>query len=191
MIGALIGIAARRAVAGAGFGAGMTATNRVMNNRVTPLWQGAVGDTVLVLMSVHTHGRQSYALHVVHGGVSHPAGSCRNCPPSWGDDCLGRNTVQTTIPDNWPAYCRVQYNAPAYCPQRGTKEWCTVWPAATGCSVDGRWTGAPPTTTTMPPYPLTAPTTTVPPTLVATTAPSDLCQQSPVRAWCYTPQETP
>ena len=75
MIGALIGIAARRAVAGAGFGAGMTATNRVMNNRVTPLWQGAVGDTVLVLMSVHTHGRQSYALHVVHGGVSHPAGA--------------------------------------------------------------------------------------------------------------------
>jgi hypothetical protein len=101
-----------------------------------------------------------------------PDGSCRNCPPSWGDNCLGRNTVQATIPDDWPAYCRVQYNAPAYCPQRGTKEWCAVWPAATGCSVDGRWTDVPPTTT--PSYPLTAPTT---PT----------CEWFPHRDGCYKP----
>jgi hypothetical protein len=85
------------------------------------------------------------------GGCSEytmPDGTCRNCPPSWGEGCLGKNSVPSSIPDNWDEQCRVQADAPVYCPRRGTNEWCIVWPAATDCSVDGRWTGAPPTSTT-------------------------------------------
>jgi Protein of unknown function (DUF732) len=80
-----------------------------------------------------------------------PDDTCRNCPPSWGADCQGGpNVPPQSIPDNWEFYCRVQSNAPAYCPQPGTNQWCLVWPTATGCSLDQRWTGEPPTPTTIP-----------------------------------------
>jgi hypothetical protein len=106
MIGALIGLAARSAVAGAGFGAGYNATQRVMDNRVTPMWQGTVGDTALVLMSVHTHGRQSYALHVVYGGVSHPAGAFWTYPEAlaavtgWQQYLTNGGTVMAWLQNN-------------------------------------------------------------------------------------------
>jgi hypothetical protein len=106
MIGALIGIAARSAVAGAGFGAGYNVTQRAMDNRVAPIWQGTVGDTVLVLMSVHTHGRQSYALHVIHGGVSHPAGAFWTYPEAlaavtyWQGYLANGGTVQAWLANN-------------------------------------------------------------------------------------------
>ena len=106
MIGALIGIAARSAVAGAGFGAGVTATQRVMDNRTTPIWQGAVNDTVLVLMSVHTHGRQSYALHVINGGVTHPGGAWWTYPEAlatvtgWQQYLTNGGTVMAWLQNN-------------------------------------------------------------------------------------------
>jgi hypothetical protein len=106
VIGALIGIAARSAVAGAGFGVGATAAHRVMDNRVAPIWQGTVGDTVLVLMSVHTHGRQSYALHVVNGGVSHPAGAFWTYPEAlaavtgWQQYLTNGGTVMAWLQNN-------------------------------------------------------------------------------------------
>jgi hypothetical protein len=75
MIHMLIGAAARGLAVGAGVSAGATIAQKHLDNGSQPLWQGSVGNVVLVLMSNRYHGRQSFSLSVIENGVTHPAGS--------------------------------------------------------------------------------------------------------------------
>lgn len=80
MLGHLAGSMIGSAVRGAAFGAGASAGARFTVQHTgpavtTPVWQGSVGDTSLVLMSTRYHGQQSYALHVIADGKTHQAGA--------------------------------------------------------------------------------------------------------------------
>jgi len=75
MIHMLIGAAARGLAVGAGVSAGPTIAQKHLDNGSQPLWQGSVGNVVLVLMSNRYHGRQSFSLSVIDNGVTHPAGA--------------------------------------------------------------------------------------------------------------------
>jgi hypothetical protein len=75
MIHMLIGAAARGLAVGAGVSAGATIAQKHLDNGSQPLWQGSVGNVVLVLMSNRCHGRQSFSLSVIENGVARPAGS--------------------------------------------------------------------------------------------------------------------
>jgi hypothetical protein len=80
MIGHLAGSMIGSAVRGAAFGAGAGAGSRFVAQHTgpavtTPVWQGTVEGTTLVLMSTRYHQQVSYALHVIADGQTHPAGA--------------------------------------------------------------------------------------------------------------------
>ena len=85
MLGHLAGSMIGSAVRGAAFGAGASAGARFTAQHTgpavtTPVWQGSVGDTSLVLMSTRYHGQQSYALHVIADGADPPGGRVVDLP---------------------------------------------------------------------------------------------------------------
>ncbi|MGO9508063.1 MAG: hypothetical protein ACLPXZ_12215 [Mycobacterium sp.] len=86
--------------------AGATIAQRHLDNGSRPLWQGSVGNVVLVLMSNHYHGRQSFSLSVIENGVTHPAGSWWTYPEAvaavtnWQQYLTSGGTVMAWLQNN-------------------------------------------------------------------------------------------